>query len=62
MKNKAGRPIKYDEKFYQKILKEHEEDYSISQMATIYKSSTSTIKNWLKKGRENERRKSESKQ
>ena len=59
MKNKVGRPPKYDEKFYQKILREHEEDYSISQMAMIYKSSKSTIKNWLKKGRENEQRKSE---
>ncbi len=60
MKRQAGRPVIYNNDFYLQMYREHE-DFSISQMAELHKVSLSTIKNWIRKGKEltNEQQKQE---
>lgn len=51
MKRTAGRPPKYDNDFYLQIYKEHEELFSLSQLAEHHKVSLSTAKLWVRKGK-----------
>ena len=51
MKRLAGRPPKYDDDFYLQIHREHEELFSLSQLAEHHKVSLSTAKNWVRKGK-----------
>lgn len=51
MKRQAGRPQKFSNDFYLQMLNEHE-NFSISQMSEIHKVSLSTIKNWIRRGKE----------
>jgi transposase len=51
---KVGRPknsFKYNEQFYLSIVEEHK-DLSISKMAKNHNVCTSTVINWIAKGRE----------
>ena len=51
MKRTAGRPKKYTNDFYLQIYKEHEELFSLSQLAEHHKVSLSTAKLWVRKGK-----------
>lgn len=49
--HKPGRPLKYNDDFYLKIVKLYE-NHTIGQIAEKYHVSRVSVSNWLKRGRE----------
>lgn len=49
--HKPGRPLKYNDDFYLKIIDLYE-NHTTGQIAEMYHVSRVSVSNWLKRGRE----------